>query len=85
MVGQGCPSRNYCEKYRKADNWWKQNYCDSSTGCERCAERPKNYGNKQLQRENEAFRKKQAKDSGGLLIGIAVVVIIIVCKMKGIF
>lgn len=66
MLGATCPWKNRCEKYARADKGWKQVYCDSSKGCERCPERPKNHGNEQFRQEADNFQ--QGQGMGALIV-----------------
>ncbi|MBQ8845610.1 MAG: hypothetical protein IJ006_00540 [Lachnospiraceae bacterium] len=80
MLGYGCPYKNHpC--YMNANAAWRKNYCDSDTGCERCAKRPKNYGNKEVQRQNENFVRNRSDVGLGWIIIIVVVAIFILGKI----
>ena len=79
MLGAGCPFKNSCARYKRETDFWKNSYCNSVSGCEKCAERPKNTGNRELQRQNDKFKKDEASSSW-FLIGVIVVVGYLVVK-----
>lgn len=66
MVVQGCPFRGKCEKYERTNSGWKGRYCDNPSGCERCPDRPKNYGDRQLREEANNF--EQGQGIGALIV-----------------
>lgn len=80
MLGYGCPFKN-APCYAQADRVWRKNYCDSDTGCEKCAKRPKNTGNKEIQRQNDNFKRVQSDTSLGWIIILAVVGMIILSRI----
>lgn len=54
MLGNGCPWRDYCRAYN--DKYNKRTYCDTTSTWENCPHRPKNEGNKEVER-NYNYRK----------------------------
>ena len=66
MLGAGCPFTQRCLEYKRASTGYKRMYCDSPDGCELCPERPKNAGNKDLQRSAQAY--KEGEGWGALIV-----------------
>lgn len=87
MLGKGCPYKNGCQKYQKETDIWESAYCDNTLGgYEKCAENPSNWKNRdQLLEENRRFEDKAAKESGQFLLIMVGIIIVIICKVKGIF
>jgi hypothetical protein len=81
-LGDGClwKRNGRCQYYYKASAFEKKTYCDSDTGCDRCQHRPKNDGNKEIQRQHENAVRNNSDAGLGWIIIIVVVGIFIVGK-----
>ncbi len=81
MLGKGCPWRHTCDYERRANNSWKKTFCNSDDGCNRCGHRPMNSGNREIQRQNQNFKRNQSDSGIGWILIVGMIILFIISKL----
>lgn len=81
MLGYGCPFKGMCDYERRANGGWKKNFCNSDDGCNRCGHRPKNAGNREIQRQNQNFKRNQSDAGIGWILIVGAIIVFVLSKV----